>query len=92
MTMLAEAGCSNAELAAITGHWMKHVETILTKNVRDPCVGAVGDGKVGKSGVRFFGVGLNSGDLAGSLQMSMPRSNGMYIIILSRTIAGELLK
>jgi len=33
VTMLAEAGCSNAEIAAITGHSMKHVETILTKYV-----------------------------------------------------------
>ena len=33
VTMLAEAGCSNAEIAAITGHSMQHVETILTKYV-----------------------------------------------------------
>ena len=31
--MLAEAGCSNAEIAAITGHSMQHVETILVKYV-----------------------------------------------------------
>ena len=31
VTMLAEAGCSNAEIAAITGHSMTHVETILVK-------------------------------------------------------------
>ncbi len=33
VTMLAEAGCSNAEIAAITGHSMQRVETILTKYV-----------------------------------------------------------
>ena len=33
VTMLAEAGCSNAEIASITGHSMQHVETILTKYV-----------------------------------------------------------
>ena len=31
VTMLAEAGCSNAEIAAITGHSLTHVETILVK-------------------------------------------------------------
>jgi integrase len=31
VTMLAEAGCSNAEIAAITGHSQTHVETILAK-------------------------------------------------------------
>jgi integrase len=33
VTMFADAGCSNAEIAAITGHSMQHVETILTKYV-----------------------------------------------------------
>ena len=33
VTMLAEAGCSNAEIAAITGHTMQSVETILVKYV-----------------------------------------------------------
>lgn len=33
VTMLAEAGCSSAEIAAITGHSMQHVEAILTKYV-----------------------------------------------------------
>ena len=31
VTMLAEAGCSNAEIAAITGHSLTHVESILVK-------------------------------------------------------------
>ena len=31
VTMLAEAGCTPPEIAAITGHSMKHVETILGK-------------------------------------------------------------
>ncbi len=31
VTMLAEAGCANAEIAAITGHSQSHVETILAK-------------------------------------------------------------
>ncbi len=31
VTMLAEAGCSNAEIAAITGHSLTYVETILVK-------------------------------------------------------------
>ena len=29
--MLVEAGCSHAEIAAITGHSLTHVETILVK-------------------------------------------------------------
>jgi integrase len=33
VTKFAEAGCSKAEIAAITGHSMQHVETILTKYV-----------------------------------------------------------
>ena len=33
VTMLAEAGCTQPEIAAITGHSMQHVETILTKYV-----------------------------------------------------------
>lgn len=33
VTMLAESNCTNAEIAAITGHSMQHVETILTKYV-----------------------------------------------------------
>ncbi len=31
VTMLTKAGCSNAEIAAITGHSLTHVETILMK-------------------------------------------------------------
>lgn len=31
VTMLAEAGCSHAEIASITGHSLSHVETILVK-------------------------------------------------------------
>jgi hypothetical protein len=31
--MLAEAGCSNAVIVAITGHSMQHVETILVKDM-----------------------------------------------------------
>ncbi len=57
VTMLAEAGCSNAEIAAITGHSMQHVETILTKYVsltRDLAQSAMA--KLDNSGAGFEGL------------------------------------
>jgi len=57
VTMLAEAGCSNAEIAAITGHSMTHVETILVKYMsltRDLARSAMT--KLENSGAGFLGL------------------------------------